>query len=715
MSKQKPAAASAELNPPTTEYEFLGPPGALFVTTTVPVVIYALYFGCSEANGCRPNLSAASDQIVASVSNPAWWKSLWDTEASLMYLAWYAFCVISWAILPGDRFQGTTLRTGEKKTYRINGFATFLLALGLTCGTIYRYGPSSFTILYEKWVGFVTASVLMATAQAVFCYIISFQKDKLLALGGNSGNFIYDFFIGRELNPSIGSLDLKSFNEIRPGLILWALIDISMACEQATRRGGLDKVTDSMWLVLAFQIWYVADALYNEVRGPAFVLAIALTFSQTAIFTTMDITTDGFGFMLSIGDLAWVPFTYSLQARYLAFKHVELGPVWTAVILITNLTGYYIFRDANAFRANLARLLSPLRRVRPRVPFYQLAAHRIPTLWSLYRGLLKEAPTEEIEYRIRMLFRQNHHLTGAAATKKGLAKGYKFLDAFKRANAGDEKQQAIMKRYSQALGTKSDKEYWKHLARNEMAWQIKLANRPIMTGGYLRPTFANRPLPRLKPQPLAITGMIRKRRAARERRVVKLTELQESLIDLRLEAEFESGVARLAGKDANFTSVYASHLDEWMEPLKELRKEISQTFPRDQQRRDEPYSLEMLEAIKAARREKIANKTRERERERRGEVLRRTILRQRKGPPAHVLAVMTPEQRRMDKIARSVSEVGYVAKVKRKLGFKLRHPDTWKVELGMSKEIQKESDRRMREETRRDKEMGFQTPDKNSG
>jgi delta14-sterol reductase len=40
-----------------------------------------------------------------------------------------------------------------------------------------------------------------------------------------------------------------------------------MACEQATRRGGLRGITDSMWLVLASQAWYVADALYNEVCG----------------------------------------------------------------------------------------------------------------------------------------------------------------------------------------------------------------------------------------------------------------------------------------------------------------------------------------------------------------------------------------------------------------------------------------------------------------
>ena len=52
-----------------------------------------------------------------------------------------------------------------------------------------------------------------------------------------------------------------------------------------------------MYCVNAFQALYVWDALYNE----------------QAILTTMDITTDGFGFMLSFGDLCWVPFTYSLQ------------------------------------------------------------------------------------------------------------------------------------------------------------------------------------------------------------------------------------------------------------------------------------------------------------------------------------------------------------------------------------------------------------------
>lgn len=48
--------------------------------------------------------------------------------------------------------------------------------------------------------------------------------------------------------------------------------------------------------------------------------------------------------------------------------------------------------ESLAYRSLISRLVSPLRRVRPRVPFYDLAAHRIPTLWTLYRGLMREAP-----------------------------------------------------------------------------------------------------------------------------------------------------------------------------------------------------------------------------------------------------------------------------------------------------------------------------------
>ena len=62
----------------------------------------------------------------------------------------------------------------------------------------------------------------------------------------------------------------------------------------------------------------------------------------------MDIVVDGFGYMLAFGDLTWVPFVYSLQARFLAYHPNILGPLGVAAIVTLQLIGYYIFRVSNA-------------------------------------------------------------------------------------------------------------------------------------------------------------------------------------------------------------------------------------------------------------------------------------------------------------------------------------------------------------------------------
>ncbi|ESK85579.1 c-14 sterol reductase [Moniliophthora roreri MCA 2997] len=327
MAKPKPSDA---INPRTTEYDFSGPVGALASMIFIPINVYLLYYSCSEeTGGCLPKFIL--DNTVGFFKKEAWWMRLWDTEAAVTYLGWYAFCFACWMILPGEVAKGTRLRDGTVKEYKINGFGTFILAIGLAVGSVIKFGPDCMTFLYHKWVGFITAALLLALVESIYVYAMSFRPGKLLALGGNSGNVAYDFFIGRELNPSIGSFDLMFFNKLRPGLILWALIDISMVCEQAVRRGGFSKITDSMWLTSVFHIFYVADAIYNE----------------PAILTTIDIIADGLGFMLIVDDLVWVPFTYTMQTRYLAFNHVELGPIYTTIILALNSLGYWMFRSAN--------------------------------------------------------------------------------------------------------------------------------------------------------------------------------------------------------------------------------------------------------------------------------------------------------------------------------------------------------------------------------
>jgi len=107
-------------NPRTKSYEFLGPPGTFLASILVPTAIYALYFGCSESAGCPPPLPVITDNLRY-IKEPDWWKGLWDIHAFILYLGWYAFCVIAWFLLPGDWIEGEKLRTGVRKKYKING------------------------------------------------------------------------------------------------------------------------------------------------------------------------------------------------------------------------------------------------------------------------------------------------------------------------------------------------------------------------------------------------------------------------------------------------------------------------------------------------------------------------------------------------------------------------------------------------------------------
>lgn len=205
------------------------------------------------------------------------------------------------------------------------------------------------TFISENFVGLLTTNILISYGLATYVYVASFTvkhpKDpsmRELAAGGHSGNILYDWFIGRELNPRIkvpvfGEVDIKSWCELRPGMLGWIILDLSFVMQQYRNFG---KVTDSILLITVAQAVYVFDALYME----------------PAILTTIDIIADGFGFMLAFGDLVWVPFTYSIQARYLATYPVELGLKGLILILAVQGIGYYMFRavnnEKNRFRTN---------------------------------------------------------------------------------------------------------------------------------------------------------------------------------------------------------------------------------------------------------------------------------------------------------------------------------------------------------------------------
>ncbi|CAM9605547.1 unnamed protein product [Ectocarpus sp. 6 AP-2014] len=326
-------AASSVPSSKEPHYEFGGPIGAGLITVSLPIVVLGLCFICGKEyclQGLRfDTLGGALEQLPDSLGD------LFSPVAFTIVSQWLLFQILLDRVLPGKTVEGVVLQDGSRLPYKMSGHAAFWTTLVVTALGLSELGGVGSTklklsALYDLYEELAVATATISFALSVGLFVASHRKGaKLADASGTVGrSAIYDFYIGRELNPRIGPLDLKCFCELRPGLLGWVVINLGMLLKQRELQG---YVSSSMIMVNVFQGLYVWDGLFFE----------------RSILTTMDITTEGFGFMLAFGDLCWLPFTYSLQAHYLVTNDPGL-PLWAvAVISCLCLVGYAIFRGAN--------------------------------------------------------------------------------------------------------------------------------------------------------------------------------------------------------------------------------------------------------------------------------------------------------------------------------------------------------------------------------
>lgn len=336
------------LNPVTNHREFFGAPGAVVIAGLLPLTVVFFHLIVNEnysIQGLDLDLNRIADQIPKSWSqfahlafDPVCWKA---------YAAWFFGLAVVHTFGPGKDVNGTVLRDGTQLTYRINGpfiVSTLWVLLAARFFSA-NYSVPELQFLYDNTGKLIWVTIISGFLLSFAVYGMSFvplrtpngfnTRDRILSENGNSGNKVYDWFIGRELNPRIGPWDIKAFCELRPGMLLLFFLNLSCIQNQWTKQG---RVSNSLVLVNVFQAVYIFDAVLGE----------------EASLSMPDIAHDGFGFMLAFGDLAWLPWTYSLQARYLAIEGNSVDLSWPALVLIValNVFGSYIYRASNKQKAD---------------------------------------------------------------------------------------------------------------------------------------------------------------------------------------------------------------------------------------------------------------------------------------------------------------------------------------------------------------------------
>jgi delta24(24(1))-sterol reductase len=148
-----------------------------------------------------------------------------------------------------------------------------------------------------------------------------------------SGNHVYDFFMGAELNPRMfGILDFKMFFEVRMPWYILFLLSCGAAARQWERYGYVSGEVG--FLVMAHFLYGNATAKGEEL-----------------IVTTWDMYYEKWGFMLIFWNLSGVPLSYCHCTIYLA-NHAPEEYRWNryalAALYVSYLFVYWVWDSCNS-------------------------------------------------------------------------------------------------------------------------------------------------------------------------------------------------------------------------------------------------------------------------------------------------------------------------------------------------------------------------------
>ncbi len=289
--------------------------------------ISAFYFNCSLTAPIEAILNGETNHFPTLSLNAA---ALWGVWLTLqILLAMLPDRLHKW--IPnyqGGECVGSVTPSGYSHSYNINGLQAWIISHILFIIGAFGLGWFSPTIIFDNWGDLLWIANILGFSLAIFVFakaylFPSFKEDRKF-----SGNFIYDFFMGIELNPRIGNFDLKLFFNGRPGIIAWSMINLSFASAQYSFYG---YITNSMILVNLLQLLYILYFYWKEAW----------------YLKTMDIHHDHFGWMLAWGDCVWLPYMYTLQALFLVFNPIDLSFSYALFTLAIGLIGFYIFASSN--------------------------------------------------------------------------------------------------------------------------------------------------------------------------------------------------------------------------------------------------------------------------------------------------------------------------------------------------------------------------------
>lgn len=262
--------------------------------------------------------------------------------------------------------------------------------------------------------------------------------------------------------------------------------------------------------------------------------------------------------------------------------------------------------------------------------FWTTSHHKRHVKWGLYRALLRACPAEETDFRrnIKNRFHREKRRNKGSKIRALVQLAEERLALLQAVRNGDSAAKATLAAELAALQDRRSA-YQKHFQEHQL--QQALApppptqtpeRKPRLTGSYIAPSLYNHALPRLRPQPLKTSMIIRKRIISRRERIFHQLNLKELESAARSESKFMKELSQAVNKDLQQADENGGSADageklgmrigeewhdgqEWQEALRMQRDILSQQFRNERDRASAKVPIKLLKTLKRVRRSKV--------------------------------------------------------------------------------------------------------------
>lgn len=220
------------------EYEFGGPLFVSVIMIGFPVLMYYMWIGATYYDGKFPvpRQNQSLNDFFLELVNYIYVGAFPSAKAWAIYWIFFVMEGVFYLFMPGVYGEGKPLPHlgGKKLPYYCSGlwswYTTIALAIGLHVSGVFRL----YTIL-DEFGPIMSVAILSGFLVSFVAYFSAIWRG---AQHRMSGNFIYDFFMGAELNPRLFDwLDFKMFFEVRLPWYILFLISLAAAARQYENYG----------------------------------------------------------------------------------------------------------------------------------------------------------------------------------------------------------------------------------------------------------------------------------------------------------------------------------------------------------------------------------------------------------------------------------------------------------------------------------------------